>query len=344
MLIRKLIFATIAATMLCGCADKERQSSDSATVHNVFVVNPEPAAGSGIVSLPAVVEEARTIAVGFKTAGQIQRIYVKEGDRVRPGQPIAMLDTVDYALGISQLREKYAQLKAEHERQTRLHAAGNMSDNEYEKATSGLRQLGLQLKLEENKLAYCHLAAPAAGVVTKVNFEVSEMVDAGRPVVELMDISALEAVVDLPVKMYAERENFSSFTGDANGQTFSMQMLSLTPRADNSQLYRLRLSVPANIDLTSGQNINVRIAADTDGSEAVTVPLSAVWEKENQTYVWTLGADSVIKATPVTVVGTGEGGRLTISSGLTGTDVIVRAGVHHLVDGEKVNVITSEII
>lgn len=340
MLIRTLTLAAISAMLLCGCQSKEKESTQ-ATVHNVFVVSPEPAAGSGAVTLPAVVEEARTISVGFKTAGQIQRIYVKEGDRVRAGQPIAMLDTVDYALGISQLREKYAQLKAENERQTKLHAAGNMSDNDFEKAASGLRQLALQLKLEENKLAYCHLAAPASGVVTKVNFEVSEMIDAGRPVVELMDISALEAVVDLPVKMYEQRENFRNFEGIVNGNTFPMQMLSLTPRADNSQLYRLRLSVPANHGLTSGMNINVRILLDDDADEDVTVPLSAVWEKASQTYVWTLTPDSIIKATPVTVQGTGESGLLTITSGLSTTDVVVRAGVHHLTDNEKVTVITQ---
>lgn len=338
MLVRKLVFTAMAALLLCGCGGNERQSSETAVVHNVFVINPLPVASDGAVTLPAVVEEARTISVGFKTSGQIQRIYVKEGDRVRAGQRIAMLDTVDYALGISQLRERYAQMLAEHQRQTRLHAAGNMSDNDYEKAASGLRQLGLQLKLEENKLAYCQLSAPAAGVVTKVNFEVSEMVDAGRPVVELMDISALEAVVDLPVRMYEQREGFRGFEGIVNGSAFPMQMLSLTPRADNSQLYRLRLSAPSNLGLTSGMNINVRILSNGDGDEAVNVPLSAVWEKEGQTYVWTL-TDSVTKATPVTVHGSGEGGHVTITSGLTTADVVVRAGVHHLVDGEKVNIL-----
>ena len=119
-----------------------------------------------------------------------------------------------------------------------------MSDNDFEKATSGLRQLSLQLQLEENKLAYCTLKSPAAGIVTKVNFEPAEMVDAGTPVIELMDNSSLEAIVDLPVKLYSQRNSFSTFAGESSlnpGQLFPLNMLSLTPIADNNQLYRLRL-------------------------------------------------------------------------------------------------------
>lgn len=341
----------MAAVILtaCGGSKQEKAGEEEAPAHNVFVISPEPVNGTGYVTLPAVVEEARTISVGFKTSGQIQRIYVKEGDRVHEGQVIAMLDTVDYALGISQLREKYNQIASEQERHTKLHATGNMSDNDYEKATSGLRQLALKLQLEENKLGYCTLKAPASGVVTKVNFEVSEMVDAGRPVIELMDISGMEAVVDLPVRLYSQRENFSYFQGEANlgdvDEAFEMQMLSLTPRADNSQLYRLRLSVPSNTGVTPGMNIKVTISMRGDENCSVRVPMSCIFEKGGKKYVWIVTPEPGITfEREVTTEGTGENGCVTVTSGLTPGDVIVRAGVHHLVDGEKVNILPDNAL
>ena len=330
---------------MAGCAGSEKTETGT-IVHNVFVVNPLPAGAEGSVSLPATVEEGRTISVGFKTAGQIKRILVKEGSHVSAGQLVAVLDTVDYALGVSTLREKYAQLLSETERHTKLHASGNMSDNDYEKATSGLRQLALQLKVEENRLSYCRLTSPASGIVTKVNFENSEMVDAGTPVIELMDNSSLEAVVDLPVRLYAARDRFESFIGISSldpSRQVRLQMLSLTPRADNSQLYRLRLGVPAGSGFTSGMNITVRINSLTSGNRSVTVPLSSVFDKSGHQYVWVVNpADSVVRAAEVKVSGTGEGGVVDIVSGITDQDIIVRAGVHHLVDGEKVNILPGE--
>lgn len=335
--------AAIAALTVSGCTDADKQADN--TVHNVFITTPEPVGMSTESTFPATIEEARTVSAGFKTAGQIERIFVKEGQHVTVGQPLAMLDTVDYALGISTLREKYRQLSIETERRAKLHAGGNMSDNDYENAVSGLRQLRLQLRLEENKLAYCMLKAPTAGIVTKICFEQSEMVDAGTPVIELMDNSRLEAVVDLPVRAYAARNAFDTFYGTspvAPEKRIRLDFLSLTPKADNSQLYTLRLGLPALADgITPGMNMSVTIISSAnDSATSVSVPLSAVFDREGRTCVWTVNpADSVITATAVTTAGTAESGSVEITSGLTASTMVVRAGVHHLHDGEKVNII-----
>ncbi|MCM1309575.1 MAG: efflux RND transporter periplasmic adaptor subunit [Bacteroides sp.] len=338
--LKRLIFSLGAGALLMGCSEGDNLSV--APAHNVFTVRPVEVGGSNELTFPAVVEEARTIAVGFKTAGQIQRIYVKEGQRVSEGQTLAMLDTTDYALGISTLREKYRQMRVENERRKMLHDSGNMSDNDYENAVSGMRQLALQLQMEENKLRYCTLKAPASGVVTKVSFEESEMVDAGTPVFELMDNSRLEVVVDLPVRHYAERETFSGFQASSPllNEDITLKLTSLTPRADNAQLYRMRLLPVGKTDgLTPGMNVAVKIHAVGNGGEKVSIPLSAVFDREGAQYVLTVNlADSVISALPIKIEGVPHEGNVTVS-GLTGNVEIVRAGVHHLTDGEHVNIL-----
>ena len=334
----------LAMTVLLVACNGEDNTGNREVYHNVFAVHPEGTGAESVTTLPGTVEEGRTISVGFKTGGQIERIFVKEGAHVAKGQLIAELDSKDYALGVATLKEKYASLKSETERQTKLHASGNMSDNDYEKAVSGLKQLELQLSIEENRLSYCKLYSPDAGIVTKVNFENSEMVDAGTPVVELMDNSSMEVVVDLPLRLYARRDNFVSFIGETSlepEKEIKLTLLSLTPRADNTQLYRLRLALPSGTGFTPGMNIKVKIACSGSGNQCVEVPLSSIFERDGRCYVWTVNeADSVITPTPVTIAaGTSEHGTVTVESGLNVDDVIVRAGVRHLVDGEKVNII-----
>lgn len=330
--------------MLQGCGGSVNRE-DNQPVHNVFVTSPTPVGAGSERILAAVVEEARTISVGFKTAGQIERIMVKEGDRVRRGQLIAVLDTVDYALGVNQLRDQYARQADEFKRQTQLHAGGNMSENDYLKAASGLRQLGLQLELNENKLRYCRLTAPTDGIITKVGFEPSEMVDAGTPVVELMDNSMLEVAVDLPVGEYMRREKFAAFAGLLpDGSRVPLGLLSITPRADNNQLYRMKLSLPhtAADAVTPGMNISVAIAVDgcEGGDMACTVPARAVFDRDGMRCVWVMSpADSTVTARPVTTDGTVHDGLITVTDGLTPGDIIVRAGVRALNAGEKVHVI-----
>ena len=334
--------------LLAGCSSSTEKTQTEA-VHNVFLTQPVAVGGDGVVALPASVEEARSISVGFKTAGQIARVMAKEGDRVAKGQVLAVLDTVDYALGVNQLRVQYEQQLKEYERQKQLHAARNMTDNDFDKATAGLQQMALNVKLNENKLDYCVLRSPASGVITKRNFENSEMVDAGTPVFELMDNSHLEVVVDLPVNLYLQRGAFKSFTGRATheqGVAIPLSLLSLTPRADKSQLYRLKLGLngESSAKLTPGMDMTVEIQLEgaTGGAEEIAVPASAVFQADGQAKVWLFNAaDSTIKAVPVAVLSNGEDGVLQVSGELGAMPQIVRAGVHHLVEGEKVNVLAE---
>ena len=132
-----------------------------------------------VINRPGIVREAHTISLGFKTAGQIERICVKEGDYVRRGQLLAELDNADYRLGVEALQIQYDQLEDEVGRTKQLFDRKSISANDYEKAVAGLRQLGVQLQVNKNKLDYTKLYAPTDGYVQSVNFSPAEMVDAG---------------------------------------------------------------------------------------------------------------------------------------------------------------------
>lgn len=347
---KAMIFASIVALALNACSSADKQDEQQKAIHNVMLVQPQVAGAQQVRTYSATVEELRSISVGFKTAGQIKRIFVKEGDYVRQGQLLAVLDTVDYALGVRQLRVQHAQQKAEYERRSQMHAAHNISDNDFERFQAGYEQLSSQLALQENKLNYCRLKAPASGYITASNFEASEMVDAGTPVFELMDDSRLEVLVDLPAAEYLRRGSFRSFTGHSPlnaSVSFALKMVSLTPKADNNQLYQLRLVLDesaAKSVLTAGMNVSVDIAVGTDSGESASeavVPASAVFERGGKSCVWTFNpADSTVRATEVSLSGVPDAqGMVTVSAGLDGSKQVVRAGVSHLVEGEKVHVI-----
>ena len=335
-----------------ACSTGQSSKAPESTVHNVFLVDPVPVDGSSIRKFPGIVQETRTISTGFKTPGQITRIFVKEGDHVKEGQLLATLDTVDYALAVKQLQIQYDHAASEHERKKQLYAAGNMSDNEFEKAAAALRQMAVQLEINKNKLEYTHLYAPSSGVIVKSSFEKAEMVDAGTPVFELMDDSRLEVVVDLPVSEYVNHGKSHTYTGSSTllgDAPINLSFISLTPKADNNQLYQLKLGVTSRDSrLSSGMNIIVSISSDGNNavSDSVTtisameIPLRSVFEHDGKTCVWTFNpADSTVKATPVTVTGNGTEGIVTATSGLSHGVRIGSGGVHSRFECEHVKVI-----
>lgn len=90
-------------------------------------------------------------------------------------------------------------------------------------------------------------------------------------------------------------------------------------------------------------NIKVRILSQANNERGVEIPLSSVFENGGRRYVWVVNpSDSTIKATEITTGGSGENGVVNVVSGITANDLIIRTGVRHLVNGEKVNMLQSE--
>ena len=328
-----------------SCGGNNNSSDREETVHNVFVVHPVLKGTEQLRTFTGVVEENRTIGLGFKTAGQIETINVKEGDRVSKGQLLATLDTKDYELVVKQLQVQYDQMKSDHERLAYLHDRSNVSESDFEKSSSGLEQLGVQLQMNKNKLEYTRLYSPVSGVITAVNFEKAEMVDAGRPVFDIMDNGQLEIVVDLPLRDYLNRSRFNSIElVRKNSTSYPLNILSITPKADNNQLYQMKLSVPADAaaELTSGMNVTIKVNVGSEGGEhsgECAVPLRAVFENRGESFVWVLTPESTVVARKVDVISAGKG-EAVISGNLKPGDAVVRAGVNSLHEGEKVNVIS----
>ena len=344
-----ILWAYAACLALSACSSDKSSKAPETTVHNVFLVSPVTANGSFSRNFPGIVQETRTISTGFKTPGQITSILAKEGDHVKEGQLLATLDTVDYALAVKQLQIQYDQASSEHKRKQQLYAAGNMSDNDFEKESAELRQMAVQLEINKNKLDYTHLYAPSSGVIVKSNFEKAEMVDAGTPVFELMDDSKLEVIVDLPVSGYISHGKSNRYIGSSallGDKTIDLKFISLTPKADNNQLYQLKLGVASRVpELTSGMNLIVSIASglssDSIPSDTMLeIPLRSVFDNDGVTCVWTFNPqDSTVHATPVTITGDGRHGIVSVISGLKADSQIVSGGVHSIVDGERVKVI-----
>ena len=304
-LITPLICAALAG---CGVSTGEQ------VVHSVLLTGPRPNSEGQTLDFSGIVREAGEISLGFKTAGQINHIAVDEGDFVRQGQLIATLDDADYRLGVEALQVQY------------------------------VKQLGVQLQVNKNKLDYTRLCAPVSGYVREVNFDEAEMVNAGTPVISLLDVGGMEVELDVPATVYrrqADIERITCQTADTPAKSISMKLLSLTPKADATQLYRMRLGFSSTPDasLTAGRNVQVQLRlAGTDSLQSFVLPVASLFQEQGESYVWTVGEDSIINRMKVSVQGTTPEGRA-IVAGLKGDESVVRAGVHALREGEKVRVI-----
>ena len=335
---------TLLLYMLCSCSEKQK---GDLPIHSVEITTPVPSCKTITRSYSGIVREAHEISLGFKTAGQIKRIHVKEGEYVRKGELLAELDDRDYLLGVEALQIQYDQLKDEVARTRKLFEQKSVSANDYEKASAGLRQLGVQLQVNKNKLEYTRLYAPEDGYIQSVNFSPAEMVDAGTAMFTFLDVSHLEVKTDLPSSTYRIINNVTGYNcmvpSEKESHTYPMDFLSLSPKADGNQLYQLSLKFREKPErqITPGMNIEVCLTINEGNTSkgGFKIPVCSVFKSNENSCVWVLKEDSTIEKRVITIDNNFSGELITVIKGLNGTEKIVRAGVNSLQDGEKVTVI-----
>lgn len=326
-----------------GC---RKHSEKEKEIRNVVLASVTSFSGNDITTYPGVVEEGASINASFMAEGKIDKIMVKEGDRVRKGQLLATLDDTDYRIGLSQIETQFKQMSREKERMDAMFEKHNVAPNDYEKFEAGFEQLKLQLDMMKRKLDYTRLYSPANGYIATKYMNPGELIGAGTPVFNIIDDSRLVASVDMPVSVYLNRDKIISATGKVPGVSgdIPLTIVSFTPEADNNMLYKLKLSIPASSakDLTAGMNISVSLDSTGETSSQSLIPSRAIFSKDGHTYVWVFNEkNSTISSKEIFIEGA-PNGKMSLVKGLSNGEKIVETGVKQLYEGEKVNVLNRK--
>lgn len=328
------------STMLICC---DNDSDKEKSLRNVIIYQTTSNSDMKVAEYPGVIEEGASIGAAFMADGKIEKIYVKEGDRVRKGQLLAALDDTDYKIGVSQLETQYDQMTKEKERMDAMYEKRNIAPNDYEKFSAGYKQLQLQLDMAKRQLDYTKLYSPVDGYISEKYLNPGELVGAGTPVFNIIDDHTLIAATDLPVSVYLNRDNIKEIYGavPSIGTNFPLKELSFTPDGDNNMMYRMKLTIPSSFskELTPGMNITVGIEVKEMDNKGELIPSRAIFSENGNSYVWIFNPeDSIINKTEVMIVGT-PSGEMSVVTGLKNKDMIVETGVKQLYEGEKVNVL-----
>jgi len=318
-------------------------------------------------SFTGVAQARQEAELSFKVGGTVQRVAVEVGDEVASEDVIAELDPRDYRLQAEEteasLRSQEAQRRnaqVTYDRTEQLYENNNASLSDLDAAraalettTATVRQMKTALEMARTQLGYTVLRAPAAGCIAEVDLEVDENVQAGHRVVRLTVGSELEVMVSMPEVLIVQvrQGDVVSVQFDAQpDQTFAALVTEVGVTAAGAAS-----TYPVTVRLTD-QNDNLRagMAAEVaftfgsqDGHERILVSPSAVGEDSHGRFVFVVtevtgvgDQQGVASRRPVDVGElTGEG--LEITSGLVDGDLLVTAGVHKLVDGTRVKLLSE---
>ncbi len=210
-----------------------------------------------------------------------------------------------------------------------------------------IRSLEARLQQARHALGDTGLLAPFAGRVSRVYVENHQDVTAKSPVVKLHDLSnAVQVVVAVPegLVMQHRQENVSlevSFEF-LTGRTFPAEVLEVTTEADSrTRTFDVTLTMPpvGDVNILPGMTavVTAKVKEPKRALGVVEVPQEAVFaDGGGASHVWVVDAATSKVRSRTVSMGRLRGDLVEVLEGLTQGERIVVAGVHHLLEGQKV--------
>jgi multidrug efflux system membrane fusion protein len=345
--------ALLMVLAISGCSKEEAKPEE---VHPVRVTQAAISDQHMHASYSGEVRARYETELGFRVGGKILTRQVEVGSAVKSGAVLARLDPQDLQLNIlsarSQLeaaRSDYEQAGADLERYRNLLKKNFISatefdrrENQYRVAKARLEQARAQVGVAQNQGAYATLQADGDGVITAILAEAGQVVAAGQTVMRMARGEEREVVISVPENRLDELKaaNDIRVTLWADpGVTYKGQIREVSPGADPvTRTYAVKVSVlDADSRVNLGMTANVLLGS-TRPERAIELPLTALHRSDGKAAVWVVDpATATVKLMPVRL-GEYHENTFTVLEGLQAGDLVVTAGVHKLIPGQKVRV------
>jgi len=122
------------------------------------------------------------VNLAFKTGGIIGRIYMDEGQKVSPGQLLAVLDLAEVQAYVNQAQQGFDKAARDLERVGNLYKNKAATMELLQNVKTAYNVAEANLEIAKFNLKHSRIEAPAAGKILKRLAEAKEMVGPGMPV------------------------------------------------------------------------------------------------------------------------------------------------------------------
>lgn len=364
----KMLLVAAAAALLVSCGDKGAMTGDNS--YPVQTVSPQSATLQS--TYPAVIRGIQDVEIRPKVSGFITKVCVKEGQAVKAGQLLFVIDNVTYEAAVRQAQASVNTASASlntakltYENSKKLFANKvigsyemQSAQNSYESAEAQLAQAKAALASAKENLNFCYVKSPANGVIGTLPYKVGALVSSSsaQPLTTVSDISTMEVYFSMNEKEMLELSKTAGGMADAisNYPPVHLQLADGTTYQHEGKVAK----VSGVIDQTTGSvqmiaqfpNPEHLLKSGGSGSvvvkhtnkAAVVIPKSCAVELQNKLFIYVLGNDNKVKYTEITVEPQNDGVNYIVTGGLKPGDKYVTNGITKLTDGAAITPITPE--
>ena len=362
---KKVVFLLAAVLMMASCREKGGLDAAEQTSFETMTVSKQDITLEQ--SYPAQIDGRQSVKIIPRVEGYLRQICVKEGQRVKKGQVLFVIDQATYQAEVKAAEANVAMAKAgvetaqlNYDSRKTLFQKDVVSDYDLRTATANLsmakaqsQQAQAQLLSARTNLSYTVLRSPSDGVVGSLPFRIGDFVGPSTQ-------SGLTTVADA-YEMYVyfsltERDVMSRITEhgslDKAVAAFPPVIL-LTANGDTCIVKGRVESISGVVDSSTGSvsaravfpNADNHLLSGSTGSivipnelkQVIVIPKSATYEIQDKTYAWRI-VEGKAESKMISVQPTSDGKNYVVTSGLTVGDIIVAKGAGYVKEGQTIEV------
>jgi multidrug efflux system membrane fusion protein len=344
-------FVPVLPLLLLACSEPQPAAELPPRPVRTVVVAPEPVAETRF--LAGEVRAAARAALSFAAEGRLAEILVEVGERVEEGQTLARLDPVPFRLRLEQAaaeRDRAVATLRERERRAAsiatLHAAGHATrfnhdgaQAELATARGNLRAAEASLALAERDLRNATLRAPFPGRVATRDAEPQADLRPGQAVLALDGAGPAEVILRAPASLLPHLAPGTRLevrvAAAANGTAIPATVVQAGGRGEGGLTFPViaRLDAPASVPLRAGLVADATLTLG-EGRRAILLPEAAVLPGAPEASVIVV-EEGRARRRPVRL-GPARGGRIEVTEGLRGGEVVVTVAPSFLTEGQVV--------
>lgn len=353
--------------VLISCAKKEVPKAVAGKLPKVTVAQPQVQDIQRVITAVGTLEPEDDVQITSQVSGIIQEIKFEEGQEIKQGEILAILDPTNFKLNVENAKALLARAQSDlslaqtnYDREKGLYEKNFVPEQEFQqyiaaldsaKATFASVQAGL--KIAEKALTDSVINAPVDKSGNKYVWEVQKKLasigqyvnaNAGTPIAELVNRTTLKLRFTVPEQSatYLGINKTVKFTVPAlSGKEFEAKLIYIGPEAvenTRSVIVKARFD-NTELILRPGYSSNVRFIAEDKG-KAIIISRRSLRYDVDKPYVFVVN-DSTLHKTDITM-GIEEENDVEITSGLKASDTVVVRSSSFLDDGAKVEVVEEK--
>lgn len=345
-----IVISGIAFVIVPGLQGDDKENNNTATTSAGAAKLPvtatvvEDAALDNNLRITGSLLANESVVLRSEVSGIVERIYFKEGQKVRKGQLLVQLDNDELRAEIEKL-EYTKKLNEDIEyRQEQLLAREAISQEEYETSLTTLNTIRAELKLKQVQLGKRQIRAPFSGIIGLRRISEGAYLNPADNIGTLYSINPIKIDFAVPGRYAAEVDEGDkiSFTTDASDKRFTGEIYAIEPQVDpTTRTLQVRaLSSNEEGALLPGQFTKIQLTLETY-EKALMIPSEAVIPELNGKKVFLSRNGAAVSKNITTGIRTAD--KIQVISGLEAGDTLITSGMQQLQEGTPVDLTFEQI-